>query len=47
MLDTLNKLSGTRRSDLDARLHDLLLQQPSDTQISENIIDVTDQMNQN
>ncbi|MEG3593245.1 MAG: DNA primase [Pseudomonadota bacterium] len=40
MLDTLSKLSGTRRSDLDARLHDLLLQQPSDTQISENIIDV-------
>ena len=39
MLDTLSKLSGTRRSDLDARLHDLLLQQPSDRQKSENIMD--------
>ena len=39
MLDTLSKLSGTRRSDLDARLQDLSMQQPSNRHISENIVD--------
>ena len=39
MLDTLSKLSGTRRSDLDARLQDLLIEQPTDSYMSENIAD--------
>jgi len=39
MLDTLGKLSGTRRSDLDARLQDLSMQQPLNRPTSENIVD--------
>ena len=39
MLDTLGKLSGTRRSDLDARLQDLSMQQPLNRLTSENIVD--------
>lgn len=39
MLDTLSKLSGTRRSDLDVRLQDLLIQEPTDSYSSENSVD--------
>ncbi|HBX25951.1 MAG TPA: DNA primase [Gammaproteobacteria bacterium] len=38
MLDTLSKLSGTRRSDLDARLQDLSVQLPSDSHISDHFV---------